>query len=73
MQNLEIYCNNNNPDQNDPNNISLISRINSNDDVPAVKVLGVFFTLTLILNITFQPYKTNYLKLFMPFDPLKKP
>ena len=43
VQNLEIYCNNNNPDQNDPNNISLISRINSNDDVPAVKFLGVFF------------------------------
>ena len=43
VQNLEIYCNNNNPDQNDPNNISLISRINSNDNVPAVKFLGVFF------------------------------
>ena len=34
VQNLEIYCNNNNPDQNDPNNISLISRINSNTTYP---------------------------------------
>ena len=42
-QNLEIFCNNNNSEQNDPNNISLISRVNSNDNVPAVKFLGVFF------------------------------
>ena len=42
-QNLEFFCNNNNSEQNDPNNISLISRVNSNDDVPAVKFLGVFY------------------------------
>ena len=53
-QNLEIFCNNNNSDQDDPNKISPLSRVNSNDDIPAVKFLGVFFTPILISNITLQ-------------------
>ena len=53
-QNLEIFCNNNNSDQDDPNKISPLSRVNSNDDIPAVKFLGVFFNPILISNITLQ-------------------
>ena len=40
---LEIFCNNNNFGQDDPDKISPISRVNYNDDMPAVKFLGVFF------------------------------
>ena len=43
IQNVVIFCENNNPDQNLAANISPISRVTTNDDLPAVKLLGVFF------------------------------
>ena len=45
--------NNNNSDQDLAENISVISRVSANDELPAIKFLGVFFILILILNTTF--------------------
>ena len=42
-QDLNIFCNNNNSDQNSAENISVISRVTANDELPAIKFLGVFF------------------------------
>ena len=42
-QDLKLFCNNNNEDQNLDSNISLIHRVISEDPTPAVKFLGVFF------------------------------
>ena len=52
-QDLNIFCNNNNSDQDLAENISVISRVSANDELPAIKFLGVFFILILILNTTF--------------------
>ena len=52
-QDLNIFCNNNNSDQDLAENISVISRVSANDVLPAIKFLGVFFILILILNTTF--------------------
>ena len=41
--NLNLVCNNNNPDQNLAHNISGIGQVQSGDMIPAVKFLGVFF------------------------------
>ena len=41
--NLQIFCNNNNHDQNTPNLIHSINRVLPSDTVPAVKFLGVLF------------------------------
>ena len=40
---LKIFIDNNNSNENDPSKIIEISRISSNDPVPAIKYLGVFF------------------------------
>ena len=42
-QDLNIFCNNNNSDQDLAENISVISRVSANDELPAIKFLGVFF------------------------------
>ena len=42
-QDINVVCNNNNIDQNLPANIYPISRVQSNDNSPAVKFLGVYF------------------------------
>ena len=42
-QDLNIFCNNNNLDQDSAENISVISRVTVNDELPAIKFLGVFF------------------------------
>ena len=41
--NLNIFCDNNNNDQNLAENISVIGQVCSSDTVPAIKFLGVFF------------------------------
>ena len=38
-----LYCNNNNPDQNLPENINVINRVLSTDKIPAMKFLGIYF------------------------------
>ena len=43
IQNFVIFCDNNNPDQNLNAYISPISRVTSDDGLPAFKFLGVFF------------------------------
>ena len=42
-QDLNIFCNNNNLDQDSAENISVISRVTVHDELPAIKFLGVFF------------------------------
>ena len=42
-QDLNIFCNNNNSDQDLAENISVISRVSANDELPAIKFLGVFY------------------------------
>ena len=42
-QDVSVVCNNNNNGQNFPENIYPISRVQSNDNSPAVKFLGVYF------------------------------
>ena len=40
---MNDICNNNNLDQNLDSNISKIAWVTSNDDIPAIKFLGVLF------------------------------
>ena len=40
---LQLYCNNNNLDQNLPENISEIKQVLSTDILPAMKFLGIYF------------------------------
>ena len=41
---IELFCNNNNENQNIADNVSVIRRVTNNDTVPAVKFLGVFLS-----------------------------
>ena len=51
-QNLEIFCNNNKDLLLDPSLIKQISLVNSTDEIPAVKFLGIFIdSTTFLLNI----------------------
>jgi hypothetical protein len=54
--NVSIYINNNNQGQNDPSNIFKLNQVFSNDPVPAIKYLGVFF----YPQLNFK-YHTNYI------------
>ena len=56
-QDLNIFCNNNNSDQNLAENISVISRVTANDELPAIKFSGVFF----YPNLNFNPLDTGEL------------
>jgi len=40
---VRIFCNNNNLNENNPNLISELKRVTSDDNVPAVRFLGVYF------------------------------
>ena len=42
-ENVELFCNNNNPSQDIPDLIHPITRVFSSDEVPAIKFLGIFF------------------------------
>ena len=42
-QDFRVVCNNNNNDQNFPENVYVLSRVQATDSTPAVKFLGVFF------------------------------
>ena len=42
-ESVELFCNNNNPTQDNPDLIHPITRVFSSDDVPAIKFLGIFF------------------------------
>jgi hypothetical protein len=54
--NVSIYINNNNQGQNDPSNVFKLNQVFSNDPVPAIKYLGVFFDPQLNFK-----YHTNYI------------
>ena len=54
---VKIFGNNNNEGQTCAENISIISRVSSTDDTPAVKFLGVFFNPA--LNFTYLNLKLN--------------
>ena len=56
---IEIFCNNNNPDQYSTDNISAISRVTNEDDVPAIKFLGVFFDSELNFKYHIDTLKTK--------------
>ena len=43
QRDVVLYCNNNNPDQNLPENISEIKRVLSTNTLPAMKFLGIYF------------------------------
>jgi hypothetical protein len=40
---VQIFINNNNLNQNDPNKIFQLTQVLSTDQIPAIKYLGVFF------------------------------
>ena len=42
-QNIKIFMNNNNTNEDNPSQISELGRITENDQIPAIKFLGVFF------------------------------
>ena len=48
QMNIEIFINNNNANENSPANIYPVSRTKQEDDVPAVRFLGVHFDPNLI-------------------------
>ncbi|MBY0379860.1 MAG: reverse transcriptase family protein, partial [Burkholderiales bacterium] len=43
IANLDLFINNNNPNENDPSRIHLLSKVTSSDKIPAIKYLGVYF------------------------------
>ena len=67
-----IYCNNNNFGQDEPSNISLISRVNTNDDIPAVKFLGVFFDPNLNFKHHISTLKTKLSRALYALRSVKK-
>ena len=69
---IELFCNNNNENQNIADNVSVIRRVTNNDTVPAVKFLGVFFIPPFHLNFTSLKLKISSLRHFMPSGQLKK-
>ena len=65
---IELLCNNNNENQDCAENATVIRRITSNDAVPAVKFLGVFFILHFPSNFISPKLKTNSPRHFMPSE-----
>ena len=61
-QDLKLFCNNNNEDQNLDSNISLIHRVTSEDSTPAVKFLGVFFDPSLTFKFHISKIKSKLSK-----------
>ena len=61
-QDVELFCNNNNEDQNLECNISLIHRVTSEDPIPAVKFLGVFFDPSLNFKFHISKIKSKLSK-----------
>ena len=59
---VEIFCNNNNDGQTCAENISIISRVSSADETPAVKFLGVFFDPALNFKFHISKLKTKLSK-----------
>ena len=58
-QTFKIFCNNNNEDQDLVANISEIKRVSNEDDIPAIKFLGVFFDSDLNLKHLIFSLKTK--------------
>ena len=61
-QDFELFCNDNNEDQNLDSNISLIHRVTSEDSTPAVKFLGVFFDPSLTFKFHISKIKSKLSK-----------
>ena len=65
---VEIFCNNNKDLLLDPSLIKQISLVNSTDEIPAVKFLGIFIdSTTFLLNIIPPLSEKNFLKLCIHF------
>jgi hypothetical protein len=56
---IEIFCNNNNPNCNDSSLVNRISRVRDTDSTPAVKFLGVYFDQNLNLNFQVKMIKSK--------------
>ena len=67
-ESVELFCNNNNPTQDNPDLIHPITRVFSSDDVPAIKFLGIFFIRILTSSIIFPFLNPNCPKLYMPLE-----
>ena len=71
-QDLKIFCNNNNLDQDSAENISVISRVTVNDELPAIKFLGVFFDPNLNFKHHISTLKNKLSKALYALPSVKK-
>ena len=67
-ESVELFCNNNNLTQDNPDLIHPITRVFSSDDVPAIKFLGIFFIRILTSSIIFPFLNPNCPKFYMPLE-----
>ena len=66
---IQIFCNNNNMDQDLESNINEIKRVSNDDNIPAIKFLGVFFDSDLNFKYHISTIKTKLSRALLPFDP----
>ena len=71
-QDLNIFCNNNNLDQDSAENISVISRVTVNDELPAIQFLGVFFDPSLNFKHHISTLKNKLSKALYALRSVKK-
>ena len=69
---VQILCNNNNDDLLNPDQIKLLSPVSGNDDMPAVKFLGVFFDANLSFKYHVSCVKTKLSKALYVLRMVKK-
>ena len=69
---VQILCNNNNDDLLNPDQIKLLSPVSGNDDMPAVKFLGVFFDANLSFKYHVSCVKTKLSKAWHVLRMVKK-
>ena len=62
VKDIELFCNNNNENQDLDCHISLIRRVNNDDPTPAVKFLGVFFDPSLSFKYHISKIKSKLSK-----------
>ena len=57
--NIDLFCNNNNADENNLNLITPILRVSDNDKIPAIRFLGVYFDQNLSFKYHIQTIRTK--------------
>jgi hypothetical protein len=62
MENIEIFCDNNNAGQNDDNNIHKVERVGGNETQKSIKFLGVLFDDDLSFKMHIQNLKSKLSK-----------